>query len=129
MTAEDDMRALWDTIPDAGCLGACQASCGPIGATPLEYSLLNRHSLVPFPSINEQFDAFRLDHQSYHCPLLVDGICTAYQDRPTICRLWGSEETMPCPWGCKPRRPLTHEEGSEILQRSLDIGGELDVLG
>jgi hypothetical protein len=30
-TAEGELRTLWALIPNAGCLGLCVDSCGPIG--------------------------------------------------------------------------------------------------
>jgi Fe-S-cluster containining protein len=58
---------------------------------------------------------------SLTCPYLEEERCTVYEVRPLICRLWGLVESMPCPWGCKPERYLTHEEGHELLARAAEI--------
>ena len=28
--------------------------------------------------------------------------CRVYEDRPTLCRLWGLLKSLECPWGCVP---------------------------
>lgn len=56
------------------------------------------------------------------CPLLENERCSVYEVRPMICRLWGLVESMPCPWGCKPDRYLTHEEGLVLLDRVANAG-------
>jgi hypothetical protein len=44
-----------------------------------------------------------------------------------ICRLWGSTETMRCPFGCRPSRELTEAEGYALLERSRQVGGTEDA--
>lgn len=51
------------------------------------------------------------------CSLLRDDRCSVYDIRPSICRLWGLVESMPCLWGCKPDRYLTDPEGHAFLTR------------
>jgi uncharacterized protein len=125
MTAEQDMRKLWEEIPASRCKGRCQQACGPIDMTPLEREILSRHVFGKFPSGSKLLEECLADPQGFHCPLLSpDGKCSAYDDRPTVCRLYGSEETLRCEWGCEPVDGLlTNEEGHEIIQRSMDIGG------
>lgn len=61
--------------------------------------------------------------EDYYCPALVDGACAVYEDRPTICRLWGATQSMPCPHGCTPEGALTREESHELLRLSAAAGG------
>jgi len=56
------------------------------------------------------------------CPLLSDGRCTVYEIRPTICRLWGMVDAMPCVFGCQPTRLLSRDQGYEFLERAGRIG-------
>ncbi len=125
MSAEEELRALWASIPDPGCLGLCAESCGPLGMSDLERELLERHTPFAFPQMGAMLAGYMEDPEDYHCPLLRFGRCSAYDDRPTICRLYGAEDSsMRCPWGCAPGEGLlTREEGTAILQRSIDIGG------
>lgn len=61
--------------------------------------------------------------EDYYCPALVDGSCAVYEDRPTICRLWGATESMPCPHGCTPAGALTQEESYALLRQAAEAGG------
>ena len=61
--------------------------------------------------------------EDYYCPALVDGGCSVYEDRPTICRLWGATQSMPCPHGCTPADALTQEESHALLRLSAEAGG------
>ena len=47
--------------------------------------------------------------------------CTIYPVRPTICRLWGVTEDMPCPWRCKKSGTLSGPRGRKILGRIRGI--------
>lgn len=125
MTPEEtELRELWKLIPDAGCKGLCVAGCGPIGMSILERELLAGHmTFGQFPSAAHMLAEYLEDPEAYQCPLLIGGRCSAYNDRPTICRLFGADEGMPCPHGCKPDVVLTFDESSEIMQLSMDIGG------
>lgn len=121
---ERRLRRLWEQIPEVGCRGMCDEACGPIAMSQVEIEMLDRHALLPFPRLGETAIA-TASGDPPRCPLLdSNGRCTAYDDRPTICRLWGAEDTMKCEWGCVPKEGhLSHAEGRRILRESLDIGG------
>lgn len=125
MTDVERMRQLWLDIPSSNCRGMCQEACSAIGMSQLERKLLSEHMPIPFPGVNKMAaDLLNRDPGTYHCPLLVNGRCQAYDDRPTICRIYGSEETIRCEWGCEPDEGyLSHAEGQRILGESMDIGG------
>lgn len=103
--SEQRLDALYETLPTIECKGLCQESCGPIGMTTVEFRrILESTEIVP-----------SIDGQGT-CLLLVDGKCSVYEVRPTICRLWGITRGMECPFGCIPTpRYLTREEGFKIL--------------
>lgn len=64
------------------------------------------------------------------CPALEDGRCTVYDSRPTICRLWGTSDALPCPHGCRPPGGRISETDSRrIMRRSTEIGGTPDLSG
>ena len=116
-----EVRDIWMMVPTVRCKGYCVDSCGPINMTKDERALLPEW----FPGVEEMHN----DNQAnpdYHCPLLVDGKCSAYAVRPLVCRLWGAEESMPCPWRCSVvGGELSHAEGSSLMQLMLDTGGGL----
>ena len=59
-----------------------------------------------------------------YCSFLRDGRCTVYAVRPMICRLWGIDETMPCPYGCVPEGGHISElQAIQFLRAALAIGG------
>jgi hypothetical protein len=112
---------IWSAIPPVACKGLCQDSCGPIAMSNDEDSRIRRRGFE-IPPMAEALAA--LDRgEDYYCPALVDGSCAVYEDRPTICRLWGVTESMPCPHGCTPEQALTREESHELLRLSAVAGG------
>jgi hypothetical protein len=56
---------------------------------------------IHLPPVAEAVASYLMDGD-YTCPALKDGRCSVYDVRPTLCRLWGVVEDMPCPWGCVP---------------------------
>lgn len=96
------LRRIWLDItnPAFYCKGLCADSCGPIGMTLLEESLLPRPA------------GFRAD---LSCDFLIDGRCSVYDDRPTVCRLYGAIPEMRCGHGCTP--PMAEGDGDSILRR------------
>jgi hypothetical protein len=108
-----ELDALYAELPRLDCRGLCAESCGPIVTTRVEWQRICRAAGYE-PKALVGVDGLT-------CPLLKDNRCTVYEVRPLICRLWGLVETMPCLWGCKPERYLTHEEGLEFLTRAAEI--------
>jgi hypothetical protein len=113
--SEQRLDELYESIPvSIECKGLCQESCGPIAMTQVEF-----RRIVERTGIEPTID----DHGT--CSLLVGGKCSIYDIRPTICRLWGISERMPCVFGCKPNpRYLTDEEGKQILRKADKVTGK-----
>lgn len=102
---------LYAELPAIDCKRQCAESCGPIAMERVEWErICKRVGYEP-----------RGNLATLDCPLLRDGLCSVYAIRPMICRLWGIVESMECPWGCKPERYLTREEGFEFLSRAREI--------
>ena len=111
------LSGLYARLPVMHCKGKCADSCGPIGMSKAEYDALR--SLV-----GERIQAITLDtgeilltnyDKELHCPLLANGKCSVYENRPMICRLWGMVKKMRCPHGCRPRRWISREESFDLL--------------
>ncbi len=117
LDAEAKLRELWATLPKIACQGKCQECCGPIGMTTLEANMMKAIDHRPIGTVNRK---------TGRCPKLngSTGKCTVYDARPTICRLWGIVDRMPCTFGCKPERMLTEEEQFAFMQRVKEIAGE-----
>jgi hypothetical protein len=108
----------WDRIPAMHCKGLCAESCGPIEASTEERALLVERG-VNLPSVGQAMTAFFMDGD-YTCPALKDERCSVYDVRPTICRLWGAVEGMPCPHGCLPDGGRLPDAIGTALLASLD---------
>lgn len=103
------LQSVYDKIPKLVCAGYCgrdrwNSCCGPIGCTALEARLLEAFDGqatewdgLKRGNVHMSLDA--LKPKGLACPHLgFNGRCTAYEVRPMICRLWGVDETLPCPW-------------------------------
>ncbi len=91
---ETALADLWASLPTLECRGLCHEACGPIRMSPLEHRLV----AAAGADIPDGF-AWRAARE-VDCPALtVVKRCAVYDVRPTICRLWGMVESMPCPHG------------------------------
>lgn len=109
----DEVYAL---IPGIACKGHCAPSCGV--AIPAELGEARRLGVPHSTVLDERSGgviAILDSDRKGRCVALRNGRCTRYDVRPTICRLWGVAEGMPCTWGCEPERMLSREEAREIL--------------
>lgn len=105
--SEQRLDALYATLPAIQCKGLCQQSCGPIAMTPVEFRRISEASGTT-PTVDNKGT----------CSLLKDGKCSVYEQRPTVCRLFGIVKSMKCPFGCIPvPRYLTREEGFQFLRK------------
>src|SRR5688572_3091327 len=89
------LAALYAQVPQPNCKGLCSTSCGAISMHPRERQRI-RDLGVTIPHHQDALDTLIHDGE-YTCPALKDDRCTVYDDRPMICRLWGSVDGMPCP--------------------------------
>lgn len=91
---------IYSRVPRLDCKGLCAMSCGPIPVARIEWAAMG------FPTPAEDCgDTIIVGprRKSLDCPLLVDGRCTNYTNRPLICRTWGVSKDLPCKWGCRPK--------------------------
>ncbi len=109
------LDAIYREIPVVECKGLCTDSCGPIQMSKAEFDRLSI-------SIQKVFAYKPTDEL---CPALVNGRCSAYAERPIICRLWGvvDDPNMKCPFDCQPAVYLTNDESRRLIQEANDIGG------
>lgn len=57
------------------------------------------------------------------CGHLRGGICTVYENRPFVCRLYGASELLICE-DCTPDRYLTAEETRLLVHRYAELCAE-----
>lgn len=79
-------------IPSFECIPGCHDCCGPVTTSSYEISTL--------PVKSEAEHDVALTNLS--CPYLGEKGCEVYDDRPLICRLFGTTPRLPCPHGRHP---------------------------
>lgn len=104
-------RDVYAKVPDAGCKGLCAGACGPIALTQLEAKRLREATGKP------------LRAPGGTCSVLREGRCSAYADRPLICRLFGVAVGLECPHGCGPSAKLSRVAAGKLLDRAREVGG------
>ena len=104
-------------IPKFECRKGCHDCCGLVpftraerdraaAARPLEQWVEIAEGWVPAAALD-----------TLRCPFLGKNGCAIYEDRPTVCRLFGAvhHPLMECPHGCGPKRKLTYSQSRRIL--------------
>lgn len=117
------LRRVWDAIPSTNCKGLCAESCGPVNGSPVERRLLADRGIKIDVDPTATLVAFLATGHVDTCPALVDGRCSVYDVRPTVCRLWGATDPMPCPFGCEPDGGrLSAAQGSRLMAEAMRVG-------
>ena len=83
---------LREQVPTFKCVLGCHDCCGPVTTSSEEMSRL------PVKTGTEHTEAL----DDYRCVHLGPNGCTVYEERPLICRLFGTTPKMPCPNGRRP---------------------------
>ena len=93
-------------IPAFECIPGCHDCCGPVMATPEEMARL------PVKSDAECNEALA----EWRCVHLAEDGCRAYDERPLICRLFGTTESLRCPHGRRPEMMTALEIEARIFE-------------
>lgn len=109
------LQAIYDGLPSIDCQRKCHTHCGPVIPQRIEKrNVLETTGFEfrqPWIGINE-----------LTCPQLTqDGLCSVYEARPAICRIWGLTEALKCPYGCLPERFLTEDDARRIMRAVYDL--------
>lgn len=88
----DTLRSLRGQIPAFDCVPGCHDCCGPVTASSEEMARLPRKTAAEQDAALARFDCVHLGPQG----------CTVYDQRPLICRLFGTTPSLPCPNGRRP---------------------------
>jgi len=123
MDKEERLRELWALIPTVECRGYCWNNCTQFQITKLEREIIERDHGITIeprdpdrdglgePNLCNAFDA-------------ETGQCLCHADRPGLCRILGTTESLPCAWKCKVKgKPLTHLETAKIMREIEALGG------
>lgn len=100
---------LYEKIPQFKCIPGCTGCCGPVPFSKWEWKRIK--------------DKRKGDIKTLTCPYAVNGRCEIYDKRPLICRLFGAVDvdTLRCPYGCGPEKPLTKEDADKIMMEYFKI--------
>ncbi|MBD2839819.1 YkgJ family cysteine cluster protein [Pseudomonas sp. JM0905a] len=102
-------------IPAFSCVPGCHDCCGPVTASSEEMSRLPVKSDAEHDAALAQWNCVHLGTQG----------CEAYEQRPLICRLFGTTPSLPCPRG---RGPETQTEEHVVRQVHELIASTRQVL-
>lgn len=94
-------RALYVQIPSFKCKEGCTECCGP----------------VPFSNWEKAQVKIEPGKEGRPCPYLSNTGCTIYENRPFMCRLYGTVKEMACPHGCRPTKMLNPIEARQMLAK------------
>jgi len=100
------LSKLRTQIPSFTCKSGCHDCCGPVTASSEEMARM------PVKSAREHETALA----EFSCPHLGEHGCEAYDERPLICRLFGTTPRLPCPNGNRPERMIKPEVELQILR-------------
>lgn len=100
------LRYLRDNIPSFACKPGCHDCCGPVTASSEEMAML--------PEKSDEVHDIAL--AELNCPYLGEKGCEVYEERPLICRLFGTTPKLPCPNGCAPQQMIDSGIEQKIYQ-------------
>lgn len=86
------IRELRRQIPLFECVPGCHDCCGPVTTSSEEMARLPRKTAAEQEAAWNELNCVHLGPQG----------CTVYEERPMICRLFGTTQTLPCPNGRRP---------------------------
>ena len=98
------LRDLREQIPAFACVAGCHDCCGPVTASSEEMSRLPRKA-------DNVRDAALAD---LSCPHLGEHGCEVYDERPLICRLFGTTPRLACPRGVGPAQMINRKTERQI---------------
>lgn len=91
------IRFFRERIPTFACKPGCHDCCGPVTASSEEAAWLPEKSEAEHDAALAKLD----------CVHLGAGGCQVYDERPLICRLFGTTPRLACPNGCGPEEPVS----------------------
>ncbi|AZG73191.1 YkgJ family cysteine cluster protein [Shewanella livingstonensis] len=95
---------LRERIPSFECVQGCHDCCGPVTTSSEEMSRL------PVKTVAEHEAALN----EWNCVYLGPKGCEVYEERPLICRVFGTTPRMPCPEGRRPEKMIDSKTETQI---------------
>jgi len=120
LTDDQVVERVWAKIPDMlDCKGLCHDSCTVISLSDAENTrIFKKHGFNLSGRIMSLLTRYRMVGGEIVCPALDKKTkrCTIYEDRPFVCRLFGTTKTLRCQHGCRPKKWLDPFEAIELQQ-------------
>lgn len=136
-----ELKRLYSRIPTFKCVEGCTDCCGMVPASREE---LKQAPQLMRPELAGQIldvlaaggaSAAELEvapdlrewaqkgPSCLNCPYVIanGGGCAIYDDRPFLCRLFGTVPGMPCPHGAAPERMLSLAEERDLMRAYLKL--------
>lgn len=112
------LQELYQRIPNNHqCPRDCSVCCGPIPVSQLEIDL-----------IKTKYGVIIGVDDNLTCNCLKNNLCSVYEDRPLICRLFNETKygTLYC-MECENNHTISDEVTNDILEDYLELAGQLKV--
>lgn len=98
------IRDLRAQIPSFECVPGCHDCCGPVTTSSEEMARLPRKTATEQAAALDELNCVHLGPQG----------CTVYDERPLICRLFGTTPRLPCPNGRRPEQMITPQAERQV---------------
>ncbi|NOY71241.1 MAG: YkgJ family cysteine cluster protein [Gammaproteobacteria bacterium] len=108
------IRFFRQHIPSFKCEPGCHDCCGPVTTSSVEMARL------PVKSEAEHTAALA----DFSCPHLGESGCEVYEERPLICRLFGTTPSLICPRGQRPDimvEPQIEEQINQFMMQTRQV--------
>ena len=102
----DKIDDLCRQIPRFACVPGCHDCCGPVTASAEELLRLPVRSAAEHDAALAELNCVHLGPQG----------CQVYDQRPLICRLFGTTPRLPCPRGQGPEVPIDERVERQVHQ-------------
>lgn len=105
-----DIKTIYQQIPPMMCKEGCSDCCGPVPFTDEEWEKVKDRPK-------------RKEDGSLKCQFLIDNKCSIYEDRPYLCRIFGTTkgvQKLECPHGCRPLFPIPAERSEDLTWKYFD---------
>ncbi|MFJ4383154.1 YkgJ family cysteine cluster protein [Pseudomonas sp. NPDC089408] len=99
---------LRELIPSFECVPGCHDCCGPVTTSAEEMARLPRKTQAEQDAALERLD----------CVHLGPNGCTVYEERPMICRLFGTTPQLACPRGRGPE-PMIDPAAEQLVHQFI----------
>ncbi len=112
------LRVIYRQIPAMRCKPGCGDCCGLVPWAPEEWARVAERVPPDVELLDFEGCVIPMRAGSLTCPFFAGG-CTVYDDRPFMCRLFGTapDARLTCPHGCGPTKRLTASKAAALWDR------------